>query len=54
MLRVTARLAFTLFLFACIARPLSELLCIRLVLARHRRYLGIAFALVMTMHFGFV
>jgi hypothetical protein len=40
MLRLTARLAFALFLLAYIARPLAELLCSRLVLVRHRR-LGI-------------
>ena len=54
MLRVTARLAFALFLLEYIARPSAELLCSRLVLVRHRRYLGLAVALVMTVHFGFV
>ena len=53
-LRLTARLAFALFLLAYIARPLAELLCSRLVLVRHRRYLGLAVALVMTVHFGYV
>ena len=52
MLRVTARLAFALFLLACIARPLVELLCSRLVPVLHRRYLSFAVALVMILHFG--
>ena len=54
MLRLTARLAFALFLLAYIAGPLAELLFSRLVLVRHRRYLGLAVALVMTVHFGYV
>ncbi len=54
MLRVTARLAFALLLLAYIARPMAELLRSRRVLLRHRRYLGLAVALVMTVHFGYV
>ena len=54
MLRVTARLAFALLLLAYIARPIAELLRSRRVLLRHRRYLGSAVALVMTVHFGYV
>ena len=54
MLRVTARLAFALLLLAYIARPLADLLRNQRVLLRHRRYLGLAVALVMTVHFGYV
>ena len=52
MLRVTARLAFAVLLLAYVARPMAELLRSRRVLMRHRRYLGLAVALVMTVHFG--
>jgi len=54
MLRVTARLAFAVLLLAYVARPMAELLRSRRVLMRHRRYLGLAVALVMTVHFGYV
>ena len=54
MLRVTARLAFGLLLVAYIARPLTELLRSPNALLRHRRYLGLAVALVMTVHFAYV
>ncbi|MBL6813878.1 MAG: hypothetical protein ISQ65_01500 [Pseudomonadales bacterium] len=54
MLRVTARLAFALLLLAYIARPLADLLRNQRVLLRHRRHLGLAVALVMTVHFGYV
>ena len=54
MLRVTARLAFALLLLAYIARPIAKLLRSRRVLLRHRRYLGLAVVLVMTVHFGYV
>ena len=54
MLRVTARLAFGLLLIAYIARPLTELLRSPNAVLRHRRYLGLAVALVMTVHFAYV
>ena len=53
-LRVTAHLAFGLLLVAYIARPLAELLRSPNALLRHRRYLGLAVALVMTVHFAYV
>ena len=54
MLRVTARLSFGFLLLAYIARPLARLLHSGNFFMRHRRYLGLAAALGMTVHFGYV
>lgn len=54
MLRVTARLAFAMLLLAYIARPIAQLLRNRGLSLQHRRYLGLAAALVQTVHFGYV
>ena len=54
MLRVTARLAFAMLLLAYIARPIAQPLRNRGLLLQHRRSLGLAAALVKTVHFGYV
>ena len=53
-LRTTAWLAFALFLLAYVARPLRQLTGLGQSLVRNRRYLGLAAALVHTIHFGYV
>lgn len=58
-LRVTARLSFTFFILAYLARPLFQLATGGLrstarVLLRNRRYLGLCAAFVHTVHFGYV
>jgi hypothetical protein len=53
-IRLTARIAFVLYLVVLVARPLQQLLRMRwtAALLRHRRLVGVAFAGVMTVHLG--
>lgn len=52
-LRFTARIAFFAYLLIFVARPLQQLGG-PAVLRTNRRFLGIAFAAVMTVHLGFI
>lgn len=54
MLRVTARLAFILLMLAYLARPMQRAFGIGRTLLLHRRYLGLAMALALTLHFYYV
>lgn len=55
-LRVTAQLAFALYLVVLVARPLQQLLrsAWTAVLLRNRRLVGVAFAATMTSHLAFI
>ncbi|MCH1597564.1 MAG: ferric reductase-like transmembrane domain-containing protein [Pseudomonadales bacterium] len=54
MLRVTARLSFSALLLAYIARPLVQLVGWGRPLLIQRRYIGLAAAASLTVHFGYV
>lgn len=54
MLRVTARVGFVCLMLAYVARPLVQVTGRGRGLLRHRRYLGLSFALAHTIHFGYV
>jgi DMSO/TMAO reductase YedYZ heme-binding membrane subunit len=53
-LRVTARIAFTFFMLAYVARPLVEVTGGGGWLVRNRRYLGLAAAIAHSVHFGYI
>ena len=53
-LRVSARLAFAALLIAYIARPWRQLTGGGRSLPQHRRYFGLAAALIHTVHFGYI
>lgn len=53
-LRVTARISFTFFMLAYLARPLQDLFGAGGWLLRHRRYLGLAAAFAHTVHFAYI
>ena len=55
-LRVSARLAFLIYLLVFVTRPLQQILPTALskALFRNRRYIGISFAAVMTMHLALI
>jgi DMSO/TMAO reductase YedYZ heme-binding membrane subunit len=55
-LRVTARLAFVIYIIVFVTRPLRQIVPMPLTLAlfRNRRYIGISFAAVMTMHLALI
>ena len=54
MLRITARLAFSLLLLAYVARPLVQLFGFGHAMVRERRHIGLSMAAVHTIHFGYV
>ena len=54
MLRVTALLGFSALLLAYIARPLSQLIGWGRTMLIQRRYIGLAAAASLTVHFGYV
>ncbi len=54
MLRVTARLGFGALLLAYVARPVVQLTSWGRPLLIHRRYIGLAAAASLTIHFGYV
>jgi len=55
-LRVTARLAFVIYILVFVTRPLRQVMPTPLTnaLFRNRRYVGISFAAVMTMHLALI
>ncbi len=53
-LRVTARIGYTFFVLAYVARPMFQLFGVGKWLLAHRRYLGLATAIAMTIHFAFI
>jgi len=55
-LRVTARLAFLIYILVFVTRPLRQIAPLPLTKAlfRNRRYIGISFAAVMTMHLALI
>ena len=55
-LRVTARLAFVIYILVFVTRPLRQIVPMPLTfsLFRNRRYTGISFAAVMTMHLALI
>jgi DMSO/TMAO reductase YedYZ heme-binding membrane subunit len=55
-LRVSARLAFLIYVLVFVTRPLQQILSTTLsnALFRNRRYIGIGFAAVMTMHLALI
>jgi len=53
-LRVTARISFTFFMLAYLARPLRDRFGIGGWLLYHRRYLGLAAAFAHTVHFAYI
>lgn len=56
LLRLTARLAFVVFLLVFVARPLQQLFATKFTakLLRRRRLLGVAFAAVHSAHLGLI
>ena len=55
-LRMTAQLAFVIYIFVFVSRPLRQIMPMSLTnaLFRNRRYIGISFAAVMTMHLALI
>ena len=55
-LRMTARLAFVIYILVFVTRPLRQIMPMPLTnaLLRNRRYVGISFAAVMTMHLALI
>lgn len=53
-LNATARVSYTFFILAYVARPLVSLLGVGQVLVANRRYLGLSAAFAHTVHFGYV
>lgn len=55
-LRVSARLAFVIYILVFVCRPLRQIMPIPLThaLFRNRRYIGISFAAVMTVHLALI